>query len=103
MVRRDTHSALSNRGARLALGLLLAAALTGGCAGEHGKQRGVKEPPGSIAEEGRVCRYGSLAPVPEEPPPPCPEGLSCCYPCGVEGCDWVCADAETCASWSTLP
>lgn len=33
----------------------------------------------------------------------CPSGMQCCYPCGVQGCDWVCASPEQCESWSTLP
>lgn len=74
-----------------------------GCGSGHHTDREVTEPPDHVQGEGQVCRYGTLAPMPEEPPPPCPEGLSCCYPCGLEGCDWVCADAETCASWTTLP
>ncbi len=27
---------------------------------------------------------------------PCAEGLSCCYPCGIDGCDSVCHTAEEC-------
>jgi hypothetical protein len=27
---------------------------------------------------------------------PCAEGLSCCYPCGIDGCDSVCHTPEEC-------
>ena len=33
-------------------------------------------------QEGEVCGGSN---------PPCAEGLVCCYPCGVEGCDFVCS------------
>ena len=64
--------------------------------GDEVEQRGEETPAEPI-----VCRAGSQGGPAEVRA--CPEGLSCCYPCGVEGCHWVCADAETCASWSTLP
>jgi hypothetical protein len=33
----------------------------------------------------------------------CRAGLQCCYPCGMAGCDWVCATQAECKSWRTLP
>ena len=85
------------------IGLL---ALLAGCAGRQVEQEEPPPPPPPppVAGEGQVCRYGAMGIAsPEETAPPCPEGLSCCYPCGVDGCDWVCADEATCESWSTLP
>jgi hypothetical protein len=31
-----------------------------------------------------------------EDPLPAAEGLSCCYPCGIDGCDSVCHTREEC-------
>jgi hypothetical protein len=33
----------------------------------------------------------------------CGAKLSCCYPCGIDGCDSVCATNQECQSWRTLP
>lgn len=44
-----------------------------------------------VGGEGAVCRAGR-----NQPPDAtvvvhaCAEGLQCCYPCGIEGCDSVC-------------
>ena len=40
-----------------------------------------------------VCGWGEQregASLPE--PDGCDHGLTCCYPCGIEGCDSVCED-----------
>jgi hypothetical protein len=46
---------------------------------------------GSVAGHDEVCHAhdGSLD-------RPCAEGLSCCYPCGTDGCDSVCHTPEEC-------
>lgn len=56
---------------------------------------------GQLAQQGEVCQSGEQSP--EEIHRACAEGLGCCYPCGVQGCDSVCATPEECESWSTLP
>jgi hypothetical protein len=39
------------------------------------------------AREGEVCKKGRGSLAPERP---CEHGLHCCYPCGIQGCDFVC-------------
>ena len=60
--------------------------------------------------KGAVCQWGEQAmggplqpsqPLPE--PAHCAIGLSCCYPCGIFGCDHQCATPSECASWQMLP
>ena len=98
----STKRATATRSFVLAALLALSACGSGGepddevTSGDEVEQRGEETPAEPI-----VCRAGSQGGPAEVRA--CPEGLSCCYPCGVEGCHWVCADAETCASWSTLP
>jgi hypothetical protein len=44
-----------------------------------------------FAKEGEACHLGERsAHQPGETEKPCAEGLNCCYPCGIAGCDWVC-------------
>jgi hypothetical protein len=43
--------------------------------------------PGGV---GSVCALGRLEPDREVVVGPCAEGLQCCYPCGIQGCDSVC-------------
>ncbi|MAC29570.1 MAG: hypothetical protein CMH59_24325 [Myxococcales bacterium] len=98
----STKRATATRSFVLAALLALSACGSGGepddevTSGDEVEQRGEETPAEPI-----VCRAGSQGGPAEVRA--CPEGLSCCYPCGVEGCHWVCADAETCASWSPLP
>lgn len=40
--------------------------------------------------EGGICGYGRLSEHVGEEAPQCQAGLSCCYPCGIEGCDSIC-------------
>lgn len=69
-----------------------------------GGGRGGDADPGA-GNQGAVCAYGRrhVADAPVEPPAVCGAGLQCCYPCGIDGCDSVCATPEQCESWSTLP
>ena len=56
---------------------------------------------GQLAQQGEVCRSGMENP--DSINRGCAEGLRCCYPCGMEGCDHVCATPDECSAWSTLP
>ncbi|MCA9683830.1 MAG: hypothetical protein KC457_16640 [Myxococcales bacterium] len=49
------------------------------------------------AQLGEVCRVGRPTGDGAALTRECEEGLSCCYPCGMAGCDWVCSTAEECA------
>lgn len=68
-----------------------------------------RDPSGLPPHDGRrgaVCswgeyRGGEAASYPE--PRACRAGLSCCYPCGVGGCDSVCQPAEVCESYVGMP
>ncbi|MBW2527921.1 MAG: hypothetical protein JRI23_27320 [Deltaproteobacteria bacterium] len=57
----------------------------------------------------QVCRLGSLDMTPPgeathaRVATPCAAPLQCCYPCGMAGCDWICATPEQCRAWSTRP
>lgn len=53
--------------------------------------------------QGATCAWGHREPHPDTPLAACQSGLSCCYPCGIDGCDSVCATKSECESWSTLP
>jgi hypothetical protein len=55
--------------------------------------------------EGAVCAWGERSDAPRRSTPlaSCQPGLSCCYPCGIAGCDSVCATKARCEEWSTLP
>ena len=53
--------------------------------------------------QGATCAWGHREPHPDTPLAACHAGLSCCYPCGIDGCNSVCATADECKSWSTLP
>jgi hypothetical protein len=43
-----------------------------------------------------ACEAACIPPLAEgeicgpDVPGECAEGLNCCYPCGIQGCDWVC-------------
>ena len=41
------------------------------------------------AREGEVCRKGGARGA-LSPETPCEPGLHCCYPCGIQGCSYVC-------------
>ena len=56
---------------------------------------------GQLAPQGEVCRSGMENP--DTISRACAEGLSCCYPCGMEGCDFVCATGDECSAWSRIP
>ncbi len=56
---------------------------------------------GQLAQQGEVCRSGGENP--ESIQRGCAEGFNCCYPCGMEGCDYVCATPDECRAWSTIP
>ena len=73
---------------------------------DHAKQHDVARPESSAprnhgngqreridGSKGAVCGWGEQregASLPE--PDGCDHGLTCCYPCGIEGCDSVCED-----------
>jgi hypothetical protein len=40
--------------------------------------------------EGAICAVGAQNQDPNAQAVACAEGLECCYPCGIEGCDSVC-------------
>lgn len=43
--------------------------------------------------EGAVCGWGNQHDGESLPEPDgCDPGLTCCYPCGIDGCDSVCED-----------
>jgi hypothetical protein len=44
--------------------------------------------------EGAICAWGERRTDPAPRPEPCAEGLTCCYPCGIQGCDSVCTNVE---------
>lgn len=84
--------------------ILLAATLLacGGAAVEEERSTGDGSEQDAPPREPIVCRPGAHDHQ-DASVRSCPEGLSCCYPCGVEGCAWVCASPERCEAWSTLP
>ncbi len=47
---------------------------------------------GPSGREGDVCAWGTRDGLQggQADPPPCRRGLSCCYPCGIDGCPRVC-------------
>ena len=51
-----------------------------------------------VGNQGAVCALGgrhenrSDAPKPVE----CTDGLQCCYPCGIDGCDSICMTPAEC-------
>ncbi|MCB9752906.1 MAG: hypothetical protein H6713_23370 [Myxococcales bacterium] len=64
------------------------------------------EPDGGPGGRGAVCQRGVDSQARGERADDvvaCAPPLRCCYPCGMEGCDYVCATGSECASWSTLP
>ncbi|MFL5319212.1 MAG: hypothetical protein ACJ790_06110 [Myxococcaceae bacterium] len=54
---------------------------------------------------GEVCAYGRRHPqsLQGQSPGECGEGLFCCYPCGVDGCDSVCHTKTECDEDMTRP
>ena len=64
-------------------------------------------PPGgprTDGSHGAVCSWGhSQEAHADTPLAACQSDLSCCYPCGIDGCSSVCATKEECDSWMTLP
>lgn len=67
------------------------------------------KPAAKGARQGAVCRTGTRPAIDEggKPREPvrrdCQAGLQCCYPCGIAGCDWVCATPTECNAWRTRP
>ena len=55
-------------------------------------------PAAKPAGHNEVCRAGARSgnadPMAQRT---CERGLECCYPCGIEGCDWVCHTPAECA------
>ena len=47
---------------------------------------------------GSVCRWGERHPF-GGPVAHCKEGLLCCYPCGIRGCDWTCTEGLMCPAY----
>jgi hypothetical protein len=55
-------------------------------------------PPAKAAGHNEVCRAGTRSGNPDPMAArACEPGLECCYPCGIEGCDWVCHTPAECA------
>ena len=76
---------------------LILALLVVGCSGASTPPAGPGSGSGSGTAavtpggEGTICRAGEHR-GPDNPVEarPCEEGLQCCYPCGIQGCDSVC-------------
>jgi hypothetical protein len=49
-----------------------------------------------VGKRGDVCRTGSRSGRADDLVVTCGPGLECCYPCGIEGCDWVCHTPSEC-------
>lgn len=45
-----------------------------------------------VGGPGTICRLGRMSEDSTREVHACGPGLSCCYPCGVEGCDSVCME-----------
>ena len=85
---------------RLALLALLVAACS------HAAKHTDDPPPGPRTDgsHGAVCSWGHGEQAhPDTPLAACQSGLSCCYPCGIDGCSSVCATSSECSEWMTLP
>ena len=54
-------------------------------------------------KQGDVCAVGLAEGGPTTTVHACGRNLSCCYPCGIDGCNSVCATAKECEAWRTLP
>ncbi|MBK9034886.1 MAG: hypothetical protein IPL61_27085 [Myxococcales bacterium] len=84
----------------LVLGLILSAACGGprstSPAGDPGDPVAPPDEPGDpvapgAGGEGTICRIGEGHPQGDQATAtPCADGLQCCYPCGIPGCDSVC-------------
>ena len=91
--------------------LLLAALLGLGCGGASGTASSERRGGERVAQdridgsEGAICEWGEERgpDTPDQTLAPCGEGLHCCYPCGIQGCDSVCATQEQCLSYAELP
>jgi hypothetical protein len=69
---------------RLAFAFVLALAACGG----------QKSSSGSSPAQPTVCAVGNRTDPATVKVEPCADGLSCCYPCGIDGCDSVCMDVS---------
>ena len=56
-----------------------------------------------LGKHGDVCAVGTRHPRQSDDDPSakvtpveCGPGLQCCYPCGIQGCDWVCHTQSEC-------
>lgn len=56
-----------------------------------------------VGKHGDVCRRGERHLGDPGRVVSCGPGLSCCYPCGIQGCDWVCHTPQECAVDSRRP
>jgi hypothetical protein len=56
-----------------------------------------------LGKHGEVCAIGSRHARSNLKPVTCGPDLSCCYPCGIDGCDSVCHTAEECRMDSMRP
>lgn len=68
----------------------------------------VRRPPRPRNNHGAICQLGERrrsSPDPGRLPrvETCGPGLECCYPCGIQGCDWVCHTPQECAVDRTRP
>ncbi len=63
-----------------------------------GKASAAADEMGPMGKRGDVCQRGerSRGAGASGPVYSCGPGLSCCYPCGIQGCDWVCHTPAEC-------
>ena len=91
-----------HRSPRFALVAVVAVASLAGCrGGRPAEPMPAPDPDGmtpqadagpTVGGPGTVCSLGRMSQGSAREAHECNPGLSCCYPCGVEGCDSVCMD-----------
>ena len=55
-----------------------------------------ESPPPPVPSTDGPAGHGEVCQSAEGLSRPCAAGLSCCYPCGIEGCDHVCHTEAEC-------
>jgi hypothetical protein len=74
-----------------------------------GEEPAGPKPAAKGARRGAVCQTGTRPAIDEDGKTrepvrrDCQAGLQCCYPCGIAGCDWICATPTECSAWRTRP
>lgn len=69
----------------------------------HALNKDDDEGPPAVGKHGDVCQLGEQRHGAPGRVVSCGPGLQCCYPCGIQGCDWVCHTPSECEMDSRRP